>query len=40
MAGAVQAYDYQQLAQVLLANVTAAGVGPAAVAANAGGTAH
>ena len=37
---AVPAYDYQQLAQALIANVAAAGVAPAAVAANAGGTAH
>ena len=37
---AVPAYDYQQLAQALIANVAAAGVAPAAVAANAGGTSH
>ena len=40
MAGAVPAYDYQQLAQALIANVAAAGVTPAAGAANAGSTAH
>ena len=41
MAGAVPAYDYQLLAQALLANVAAnPGVAPAAAAANAGGTAH
>ena len=46
MAGAVvlvpvPAYDYQLLAQALLANVAAVpGVAPAAAAANAGGTAH
>ena len=41
MAGAVPAYDYQLLAQALLANVAAVpGVAPAAAGANAGGTAH
>ena len=40
MAGAVPAYDYQQLAQALIANVAAAGVAPGAGAANAGSTAH
>ena len=41
MAGAVPAYDYQLLAQALLANVAAVpGVAPAAAAANAGSTAH
>ena len=40
MAGTVPAYDYQQLAQALLQNVAAAGVAPAAGAANAGTTAH
>ena len=40
MAGAVPAYDYQQLAQVLIANIAAAGVAPAAGAANADPTAH
>ena len=40
MAGPVPAYDYQQLAQALIANVAAAGVAPAAGAANAGSTAH
>ena len=40
MAGVVPAYDYQQLAQALLQNVAAAGVAPAAGAANAVSTAH
>ena len=40
MAGAVPAYDYQQLAQALIANVAAAGLAPGAGAANAGSTAH
>ena len=37
---AIPAYDYQQLAQALIANVGAAGVAPGAGAANAGSTAH
>ena len=41
MAGAVPAYDYQQLAQALIENVAAAGVAPGAgAAANADSTAH
>ena len=39
MAG-LPAYDYQQLAQALLANVATAGVAPGAGAANAGSTAR
>ena len=44
MAGAVPAYDYQQLAQALIAQAQAqaqaVGVAPGAGAANAGSTAH
>ena len=40
MAGAAPAYDYQQLAQALIANVAHAGVAPGAGAANAGSTAQ
>ena len=40
MAGAVPAYDHQQLAQALIANVAAAGVAPGAGAANVGPTVH
>ena len=37
---AIPAYDYQQLAQAMIANVGAAGVAPGAGAANAVSTAH